>query len=202
MPEKYGNAEQATLFALMLARTPVGNPDLKKDYKIELRADARDRLNKEGLIRSWQVKRRYVHQITDAGVAWCAEQLRKVEAPAKGGPLGRLVFEVVRNLPRYLEWRAIDFADVINRGSLEAVIRAAYQRLSMTPQDWVRLARLRPEIDGVDRDKVDDLFVKMIKAGLVHFAPDSNTKALTEVDHEAAIRVGGEDKHLVAIEEQ
>src|SRR5262249_28776651 len=62
MPEKYGSHEQAALFALMLARTEVGNPDLKKDYGIELRVASRDKLNKDGLIRSWQVKRRYVHQ--------------------------------------------------------------------------------------------------------------------------------------------
>ncbi len=202
MPEKYGSHEQATLFALMLARTEVGNPDLKNDYGIELRADKRARLNKDGLIRSWQVKRRFVHQITDDGIAWCVRELSVVEAPDRSGPLPRLVFEVMHRLPQYLRWRDLDFAEVVNRGSLEELIRKAYQELSATSGDWVRLARLRPMLDDVDRDAIDDLFPKMIKTGLVHFAPDSNTKALTEVDHAAAIRVGGEDKHLMAIEEQ
>ncbi|MEV6603669.1 hypothetical protein [Kutzneria sp. NPDC051319] len=201
MPEKYKAAEQATLFALMLARRPVGNPDLRKDYKIELPKPGRDRLNKDGLIRTWTVKRRLVHQITDDGITWCVKELGVVEAPDRSGPLPRMVFEVMRSLPQYLKWRDIDFVDVINRGSLEAVIREAHQDLLEPAQDWVRLARLRPRLDDVDRSEVDDLFLKMIKTGLVHFAPDSNTKALTEVDHAAAIRVGGEDKHLMAIEE-
>jgi len=201
MPENYGSHEQATLFALMLARTEVGNPDLKKNYGIELRAASRDRLNKDGLIRSWQVKRRYVHQITDEGVAWCAKAFSEVEAPARAGALPRQVFEVMRRIPLYLQWRDIDFADVVNRGSLEELIRGLYEQLSVKSGDWVRLARIRPQTEGVDREAVDAVLAKMIKTDLVHLAPDSNRKALTGEDHEAAIRIGNEDKHLLAIEE-
>jgi DNA-binding PadR family transcriptional regulator len=200
MPEKYGSHEQATLFALMLARAEVGNPDLKKDYGIELRAAARDRLNKDGLIESRQVKRRYVHQITDDGIDWCVEQLGKVEAPDRSGPLPRLVFEVMHNLPRYLRWRDVDFAEMINRGSLESLIREAYQELSVKPAEWIRLARIRPRTEGVDRDAVDGVLLKMIKAGGANLAPDSNRKVLTDEDRGAAIRVGTEDKHLLLIE--
>ncbi|HEY0499831.1 MAG TPA: hypothetical protein VGD48_29060 [Kutzneria sp.] len=202
MPEKYGIAEQATLFALMLARRPVDNPELTKVQKIDLRQPGRDRLNKDGLIKTSTARRPMVHQITDEGIAWCAEQLGRVEAPDRSGPLPRLVFQVMRSLPLYLRWRDIDFADVIKEGSLEAVIRDAYRELSGESQDEVRLARLRPRIDGVDRDHMDAQLLKMIKTGLVHFTPDSNTKALTEVDHEAAIAVGGEAKHLIVIEER
>lgn len=200
MPEKYGSHEQATLFALMLARTEVGNPDLKKDYGIELRADSRAKLNKDGLIRSWQVKRRYVHQITDDGIAWCARELGVVEAPARSGPLARLVFEVVHRLPLYLQWRDIDLADVIGRGSLEELIRDLYGELSVKSQDWIRLARIRPQTDGIDREAVDAVLMKMIKTGRVHLAPDSNRKVLTDEDHRAAVRIGGEENHLLAIE--
>ena len=201
MPEKYGSHEQAALFALMLARAEVGNPDLKKEYGIELRASSRDKLNKHWLIKSWPVKRRYVHQITDAGIAWCVRELGVVEAPDRSGPLPRLVFEVMRRLPRYLKWRDIDFADVINRGSLEELVRDLYRELSAKSEDWVRLARIRPQTDGIDRDAVDAVLLKMIKTGRVHLAPDSNRKVLTDEDHEAAIRIGSEDKHLLAIEE-
>jgi hypothetical protein len=201
MTEKYGTHEQAALFALMLARTEVGNPDLKKEYGIELRAAARDRLNKDGLIRSWLVKRRYVHQITNDGIDWCAREFGVVEAPARSGPLARLVFEVMRRIPRYLQWCDIDFVDVINRGSLEELIRDVYRELSVKSQDWVRLARIRPQTEGIDRAEVDTVLLKMIKTGRVHLAPDSNRKVLTDEDHQAAIRIGSEDKHLLAIEE-
>lgn len=201
MAEKYGNAEQATLFALMLARGPVGNPDLKKDYKIDLRADKRDRLNKDGMIRSWQVKRRIVHQITDDGIGWCVRELRTVEAPDRSGPLPRLVFELVHRLPLYLAWRDVDFADVIKRGGVEFLIRDLYGELAAKSESWVRLARIRPRTDGIAREEVDDVLLKMIKTGRAHLVPESNRKVLTDEDHEAAIRIGSENKHLLAIEE-
>jgi len=201
MPEKYGSHEQATLFALMLARTEVGNPDLKKNYGIELRAAARDRLNKDGRIRSWMVGRRYVHQITDDGVAWCAKEFDRLEAPERAGALPRVMFEVMHRFPQYLRWRDIDFADFIERGSLEELIRNLYEQLSTKSGDWVRLAKIRPQTEGVDREAIDAVLAKMIKTDWVHLAPDSNRKALTGEDHEAAIRIGNEDKHLLAIEE-
>jgi hypothetical protein len=200
MQEKYGNPEQATLFALMLARGPVRNPDLKKQYGIELRESGRNRLNKDGLIRSWQEGRPYLHQITDDGIAWCVDQLSKVEAPDRSGPLPRLVFEVMHRLPRYLKWRGVDFAEVIDKGSLESLIRAAYQEVSVKPEEWIRLARIRPQTEGIDRRAVDDVLLKMIKVGGTNLAPDSNRKVLTDEDRDAAIRVGTEDKHLLLIE--
>jgi hypothetical protein len=201
MPEKYKAAEQATLFALMLARRPVGNPDLRNDYKIELPKPSRDRLNKDGLIRSWQEGRPFVHQITDDGVSWCVKELGRVEAPDRAGPLPRLVFEVMRALPRYLAWRDIDFADVIDRGSLESLIRKVYQELSVKPEEWIRLARIRPRTEGIDRTAIDDVLLEMIKIGGANLAPDSNRKVLTDEDRGAAIRLGTEDKHLLLIEE-
>jgi hypothetical protein len=48
---------------------------------------------------------------------------------------------------------------------------------------------------------VDEVLLRMMKTGTVHLAPDSNRKMLTEADHEAAVRIGGENNHLIAIEE-
>lgn len=83
---------------------------------------------------------------------------------------------------------------------LEARIRMAYQELSTKPQDWIRLARLRPLLGGADKSDVDKALITMMRSGAVYLVPDSNRKVLTGADHEAAIRIGGEDKHLIAIE--
>jgi hypothetical protein len=40
----------------------------------------------------------------------------------------------------------------------------------------------------------------MSKAGQAHLAPDPDRKALTAADREAAIRIGGEDNHLLVVE--
>lgn len=83
---------------------------------------------------------------------------------------------------------------------LESLIREVYYDLSVKPQDWIRLARIRPRLNGADKSEVDDVLLKMMKTGTVHLAPDSNRKVLTDADHAAAVRIGGEDLHLMAIE--
>ncbi|NUT47295.1 MAG: hypothetical protein HOV94_08275 [Saccharothrix sp.] len=81
------------------------------------------------------------------------------------------------------------------------MIRKAYEALSVKAQDWVRLAKLRPRLSGADKAEIDEVLLDMVRTGTVHLAPDSNRKVLTEADHAAAIRIAGEDNHLVAIEE-
>lgn len=197
MPDKYGTNERAALILLALENRELPNSELRNDYGIELQPQGRDRLNKAGLLRSRLDKRRYFHTITDAGKAWCERELTNVEPPARSGPLVRVVFEFVQQLIGYLRQRDIRLDDVI----VESLIRTAYRELSVKPQDWVRLAKLRPKLNGADKDEVDRVLLAMSRTGLVHLSPDSNRKALTDADHAAAIKIGSEHKHLVAIEE-
>lgn len=83
---------------------------------------------------------------------------------------------------------------------LESSIRDIYHELSTQPQDWIRLARIHALLPGADKAEVDQALLKMMKTGTVHLVPDSNRKVLTDADHAAAIRIGGEDKNLIAIE--
>ncbi|NUT90877.1 MAG: hypothetical protein HOY78_02490 [Saccharothrix sp.] len=85
-------------------------------------------------------------------------------------------------------------------GDLESTIRQAYADLSVKPQDWVRLAKLREKLGGASKDEVDEVLMAMVRTGTVHLAPDSNTKVLTDEDRAAAVRIAGEDNHLLAIE--
>lgn len=78
-------------------------------------------------------------------------------------------------------------------------IAAYYEDLADGPQDPIRLATLRTLID-TPHDLVTETLLEMTRTGFVHLVPDSNRKALTDADHEAAIRIGGEDKHLLIIE--
>jgi hypothetical protein len=99
---------------------------------------------------------------------------------------------------------------------VEHLICESWLELAAKHGDWVRLARLRPLLAvkaGADIPKVtvDAALVSMVtrvlpcqdgfRATCVHLAPESNRKAMTADDHEAAIRIGTEDKHLLAIED-
>lgn len=193
MPETYGPHERAALLVLALAGRDIPNPELVHDHGITLSAAGRAKLNDAGLLKTDTSKRPYLHSITKQGKEWSWRELAEVEAPARSGPFVRAAFEALRQMCRG-EFK-LPVAD------LESMIRQVYGELSIKPQDWVRLARLRPKLDGADRTDVDRVLLTMTKTGTVHLAPSSNRKALTAADHEAAIRIGSEDKHLLAIEE-
>jgi hypothetical protein len=201
MPETFGTHETATLLVLTLENRELPNPELTSDYGIKLGKPAREKLNGAGLLKSRREGRRYVHRITEAGVDWCERELAGIEPPTRPGPLVRVVFEVVRRLVGHLRQNSVRLVDVIRPADLESLIRGAYRELSVKPQDWVRLAKLRPRLDGADQDEVDRVLLAMTRTGLVHLAPSSNRKGLTDADRDAALSIGGEAKHLVAIEE-
>lgn len=200
MPEKYTPSARAALMVLMLENREVPNPELTKRYKITLTPADRQLLNKDGLLKTSETTKPYLHRITDDGVEWCLTDLAEGETPSRSGPLSRASAEVLRRVVLYLR-RHGTLVEAIRSGGLESLIRTVYLDLSVKPQDWIRLARIRPELTGSDKGEVDALLLEMTKTGTVHLTPDSNRKVLTDDDHAAAVRIGGEDKHLIAIEE-
>ncbi|MFD4673700.1 hypothetical protein ACFWNN_28515 [Lentzea sp. NPDC058450] len=199
MPETYAPSARAALVQLMLEDRMIPNVELLKQYKIELGKDDREALNEDGLIETVKEGRRYVHRITDKGTAWCLNDLMEGETSVRG-PLARVQAAVLKRVLRFLNGRGSLAEAVRTQQDLEDVIRGVYLELGDGYQDWVRLAKLRPRLDA-GRDEVDETLLKMVKGGDAHLVPDSNRKVLTEEDHQAAIRIGDEDKHLLAIEE-
>jgi len=198
MPDKYAPAERAAVIFLALADQEVPNADFKKLYGFELPKAGRERLNKDGLIKTRTEKRRLFHKITDDGVDWYEGELGNVEAPLGAGPLARAVFEVFRLILRHGD---VDLADVPRWAALESQIRVAYGELQTKQQDYVRLADLRARLDGADKDDVDRALLAMTRTRRVHLSPDSDRRAVTDADRAAAIRIGSEDLHTVLIEE-
>ncbi|WP_018687106.1 hypothetical protein [Actinokineospora enzanensis] len=204
MSEKYLAIEKAALIALMMANREVSNTELKTQYGVPLDKPGRERLNKDGLLRSRTDRKPFVHEITKDGIAWCERELVRIEPAAKSG-LARVVLDFTRAVLDQVLAQGSIFGflhpGVAHPDDLESLIVRVYRELSVKPQDWVRLAKLRPALNGADKAEVDEVLLAMLRAGGLHLAPDSNRKALVDVDHAAAIRIGGEDKHLMAIEE-
>jgi len=69
--------------------------------------------------------------------------------------------------------------------------------------DFVTLADLRAEwaTAGVSRDQVDRALTALHTAHRISLIPESNQKMLTDSQRAAALRLGGEDRHLAAIPE-
>ena len=198
MPEKFGAPERAALTVLMLENRPVPNTELGDQVK--LTKPGREKLNKAGFIQTDETVKPMVHEVTNEGIAWCLQDLVKGELPPRSTSHARVTFGLLKKFILHHEAQGT-LIDVIRSRDLESLIRSVYEELAVEPQDWIRLARIRPRLNGADKGEVDETLVKMMKTGTVHLAPESNTKVLTAEDHAAALRVGSEDLHLVAMEE-
>ncbi|MCR6484097.1 hypothetical protein M8542_14845 [Amycolatopsis sp. OK19-0408] len=208
MPQKYGIPERATLLVLMLNGGEMANAVLRKDHGVDLSPAGRAKLNKAELLETTKVSNRLFHKITPAGKDWCEQMVADIETPPRSSGLVRILFDVLRLYVRNARERKVRLVDVLGPSEppvepveLEDLIRRVYQELSSRPQEWIRLARLRPELNGAGKEEVDQTLLRMVKTELVHLSPDSDRKGLTDADHAAAIRIGKEDKHLVLIEE-
>ena len=199
MPETYSPQARAALMQLMLEDRAIPHKELDERFKIKLPPKVRGPLNDDELMSTSKEGGRLVHEITDRGVEWCMNDLVGGDAPTRSGPLARAHAEMLRRVIGFLHRRGL-LAEAVRSGDLESLIRAAYQDLAGAPEDWIRLARIRPRLNGADKSEVDDALLEMMKTGTVHLAPDSNTKMLTAEDRAAAVRIGGEDLHLIAIE--
>jgi hypothetical protein len=187
---------------LMLENRAVPNTELVNEHRVRLSPADRDRLNVDGLLQTTKDSRPYLHRITDKGIDWCVRDLVDGEAPSRSGPVARVHALLLRRFVRYHQQRGtLNEAICAIEESLDELIRKAYHDLSVGRQDWIRLARIRSQLNGAAKDDVDEALLTMTKTGTVHLVPDSNRKVLTDADHAAAIRIGGEDKHLMAIEE-
>jgi hypothetical protein len=82
---------------------------------------------------------------------------------------------------------------------LETAIRAAYARLAAGAYDWVRLADVRPLLDGAAKAQVDRVLRRMARQPDVRVVPDEDQKSLTAADRAAAVRIGEHDNHLLLI---
>jgi hypothetical protein len=68
------------------------------------------------------------------------------------------------------------------------------------PGAWVSLTRLRDALSLLSRQEVDDALLRLDLQPATYLIPEANQKTLSAADREAAIHIGGEDKHLLSIE--
>jgi hypothetical protein len=206
MTDRLENPHAAALFVLMGLSRAASNNELHEIAGFRIDGQVRRDLNDQQLVKS---DRRgnapFVHELTDKGWHRC-EDLLTAELDGRSTALGKALHVVLGGLDRYLRRTNQSLKDVfqptveITRDELEPRIRAVYSTLARDPGDFVRLVDLRSRLNGAAREDVDDVFLEMSRNRRAHFAPDSNTKMLTAADHAAAVRIGGEDNHLIVIE--
>ncbi|MEV7098251.1 hypothetical protein AB0M80_35965 [Amycolatopsis sp. NPDC051045] len=207
MTDRLGHKQTAAMFALMVLGREVPNPELKELVGFTLTGKERTQLKDAGYITSEKVGRPFVHELTDEGWGWCEKELgeKTPPPPRPQSTLCSVLYLVLSGFDEFRRGRKLRLADVFGAPpqpteDLETRIRVAYRELVREPRGWVGLVDLRPKLGGAPAAEVDAVLKELSRTGQVHLVPEDNRKALTAADHEAAIRIGGEDNHLLSIE--
>jgi hypothetical protein len=206
--------QRAVLFALLGEARQVPNPELKQLIGAGLDGAERRDLNARKYVESIKLGRAYAHELSDAGWRWCNEEL--AAAPSeRAGSLERAHYKVFGLFARHLDAAGLTLADIAvpapdvpasttaNAADLTAFIETGYRSLAATAGEFVSLRELRPrltELTDRPRPDVDAALTTMFTAQLINLIPQSNQQALSDADREAALRIGGEYKHLISIE--
>jgi hypothetical protein len=83
---------------------------------------------------------------------------------------------------------------------LQSRIRAVYWAATPKAGAWVLLTEIRDQLGDVSRAEVDDALLRLDRASDVTLSPESNRQALTPADKTAALKIGQQKMHLLAIE--
>lgn len=208
------------LFALLSEARQVANPELEKLIGFPLVGRERRELNDRKLVESGKSGRAFAHELSDAGWRWCADELA-------AGPGGRasslerahcLVFGV---FARYMSAAGLSLADVVvavssadaggdvssDRVGLDATdvaarVEAGYRALAPAAGEFIKLRELRLCLADLSRPDVDSVLAVMFASQRINLIPQENQQALSAADRESALRVGGEYKHLISIEDR
>ncbi|MER7269007.1 hypothetical protein ABT344_11955 [Micromonospora carbonacea] len=207
-------SESAILVVLMAEAREVLNTELRERYHLDVRKPQRDKLTRLHYVASRKSGSTYALQLDDKG--WVRMQSDLDFALRGASALGAALTALQANLRDRVLARsgcatlAELFAVTDVRGSaataaadaagaLTARVVSAYRALADAPGAWVSLRRLRPFFADVPREDLDEALRRLSRSEGVAIAPESNQRTLTEVDIAAALRLGGQDNHLLAI---
>lgn len=212
-------SESAILVVLMAEAREVLNTELRERYHLDVRKPQRDKLTRLHYVASRKSGSTYALQLDDKG--WVRMQsdldfalrgasalgaaLTALQANLRDRVLARSGCATLAELFAVTDVRAsastaaADPAAADPAGALTARVVSAYRALADAPGAWVSLRRLRPFFADVPREDLDEALRRLSRSEGVAIAPESNQKTLTGADIAAALRLGGQDNHLLAI---
>jgi hypothetical protein len=153
--------------------------------------------------------------LTQKGHDRAVEEL-SADPPARSGTVGLTLYASLDFFRRLLEHTGRDAKDLFRLrlaaadeavlavatpvpADLEARIRKTYHQLAPAAGDYIMLAELRAELTDVPGRELDATLIQLNRAPDVSLVPESNQKVLTAEERAAAVSIGNQQKHLLAI---
>ena len=197
-------AESAILIILMAEAREVLNTELRDNYGLQTRTENRSKLLRLGLMESRKSGQTIALRLTSAGRDRIDKELNFAgsQARALGAALTTLYNSLRNRVLPLTSFKSLSdmFAPShATVSTLELRIRNAYAELAVEAGGWVGLARLRPFFGDVPTEDLDEALRQLSRADGVNIVPESNQKTLSAKDVAAAVRIGGQAKHLLAI---
>ena len=205
----YGIRERAVMIALAARGGEISNPELDKLYKLDLKKPFREKLNRNGLVKSRQENRSFIHVLTDAGWTWVETEM-SAELPANAGSAGGALYALLSGLrPAARRAGGLKLLLSGSDGSgdqtahstddIRQQIHNAYRALAKRPQDWVQLRDLRLKLNGAAKSEVNSTLKRMFLDKEINLTLNDDQGSLTQADREAAIRIGANDMHMLSM---
>ena len=216
--------ERVALLALMTFVDEVANPEIQARYGFSIDGKIRTRLRDDGYLTDHRdggrPGRPSVLSLGAKGWQWCRDELSK--PPTRDMPKTyRLLYGVLNNIDIYMRSSGCEMADFFgvdapraemsdttaagspkaDASAIEKRIRSAYRELVLEPRGWVGLRSLRERLGDLSREDIDTGLLRLDLMPGVYLQPESDQKSLADGDRAAAIRIGGESKHLLSIED-
>jgi hypothetical protein len=82
---------------------------------------------------------------------------------------------------------------------LSGRIRTAYGKLVSAPGEWVNLTALRGQLADVSKGELDKALKAMLRDDDVRLEPEPFGHRVGDAERQAAVHIGGEDRHKLAI---
>lgn len=207
MSDKLTVKEKSVLVILMAEGREIPNT-LLTQYRTELDKASRDKLERLGLATVRKENGRIYLDLTDQAwkewVTWFDG-----EVPERSGAPAGALYALLGVVKRHLDRTNIPVSELfapeerpapMPAAEIEARVRAAYASLTREGGGWVGLADLRERLGGIDRTEVDAVLVAMNRTRPVRIVPESNQKALTQRERDAAVIIGNQRRHTITIE--
>lgn len=207
-----------------------GGEGWQKELRPKLEGKERTRLEKAELLASEKRKgsknrEAFWVEVTETGWAWANNHLdAKVSSSSKAA--GPILQAWLTRLKTYMGRNGIPLADIISGAAatpqakpspegkplplaapprlangLPARVRDAYLTLSGGVfVERVRLSDLREKLPDVPRRELDETLLKMQRGGDVVLYTLDNPREITDKDSRAAIKIGGEPRHIMYME--